>query len=121
MTMTTTPGHSGSTAAQADNWVTPVKTRAKKCIFACKGTEDGPLEVITPKESLWHQYYAVNFLLYDVDSPMVKKSHNRFWIPFPSYLEHVKLIKKDDRFVHWCGFKKFKQTTSPIDLLVLGS
>ncbi len=45
----------------------------------------------------------------------------RFRIPFPKYLKLVKQIKADDRFDQWCGFKKFKQTTSPIELLVLGS
>jgi hypothetical protein len=48
--MTNTPSHCGSIAAQADDYVTPVKTHAKKCILARKGTEDGPLEVIMPKE-----------------------------------------------------------------------
>jgi hypothetical protein len=62
-----------------------------------------------------------HFLLYDVDSPMAKKFCLRFQIPFPSYLELVELIKADDRLEQWCGFKKFKQTTSPIGLLVLGS
>ncbi len=54
--MTNTPGHGGSTAAQADDWVPPVKTRAKKCVLACKGTEDGLLEVILPEELLWYWY-----------------------------------------------------------------
>jgi hypothetical protein len=96
--MTNTSGHGGSTAAQADDRVTPVKTRAKKCVLAHKGTEDGPLEVIMPKELSWYQYYVVNFLLYNVDSPMAKKFCNRFRIPFPSIFELVELIKADDRF-----------------------
>ncbi len=119
--MTNTPGQGGSTAAQAVDWVTPVKTRIKKCVLACKCTEDDPLEVITPKESSWYQYYIVNFLLYNVNSPTAKKFCNIFQLPFPSYLELIKLIKADDRFEQWCGFKKLKQTTSPIKLLVQGS
>jgi hypothetical protein len=119
--MTNTPGHGGSTATQADDRETPVKTRAKTCGLACKGTEDDPLEIITPKELSWYQYHVVNFLVYDNDSPMAKKFCNRFRIPFPSFLELVELIKADDRFEQWCVFKKFKQTTSPIELSILGS
>jgi hypothetical protein len=33
MAMKNAPGHSGSTAPQAEDWVTPVKTRAKKSAF----------------------------------------------------------------------------------------
>jgi hypothetical protein len=94
---------------------------AKKCAFACKSTEDSPLEVVMPKESSWYQYYVANFLMYDVDSPMEKKFCLRFRIPFPSYLELVEQVKADGRFNQWCGLKKFKQTTSPIELLVVGS
>jgi hypothetical protein len=36
MAMNNSPGHGGSTAAQAEDWVTPVKTRAKKCVLAHK-------------------------------------------------------------------------------------
>jgi hypothetical protein len=59
--------------------------------------------------------------MYDVDSPMATMFHLIFRIPFPIYLEHVKQIKADGRFDQWCGFKKFQQTTSPIELLILGS
>jgi hypothetical protein len=52
---------------------------------------------------------------------MAKKFFNRFRLPFPSYFELVELIKAGDRFQQWSCFKKFKQTTSPIELLVLGS
>jgi hypothetical protein len=54
MAMKNSPGHGGSTAAQAEDWVTPVKTLAKKCFLARKSTEDGPLKVIMPKESSWY-------------------------------------------------------------------
>ncbi len=121
MAMKNSPDHDGSTAAQAEDRVTPVKTPDRKCILARKGTEDGPLELIMPKESSWYQYYIAIFLLYDVNSPMAKKFHLRFRIPFQSYLELFEQIKADDRFEQWCGFKKFKQTTSPIGFLVLGS
>ncbi len=91
MAMTNTPSHGAfhdSTATQAVDWVTPVKTRTKKCILAHKGTEDDPLEVITPNELLWYQYYVVNFLLYAA-STMAKIFRKQFWLPFPSYLELV--------------------------------
>jgi hypothetical protein len=52
---------------------------------------------------------------------MVKRFCIRFRIPFPKYLKLVEQIKADNRFNQWCGFKKFKQTTSLIELLVLGS
>jgi hypothetical protein len=50
--MKLTPIHGAfhDTAAQAVNWATSVKTGAKKFVPARKGTEDGPLEVITPEE-----------------------------------------------------------------------
>jgi hypothetical protein len=65
MAMINTPSHGEfhDTAAQAVNWATPVKTHAKKGVLACKGTEDGLIEVITPKELSWYWYYVVIFLL----------------------------------------------------------
>jgi hypothetical protein len=54
MAMKYSPSQDGSTATQAEDRVTPVKTRAKKCIFARKGTKDGPLELILPEESSWY-------------------------------------------------------------------
>jgi hypothetical protein len=113
--------YQGSKGHGATSDVSPVKAHAKKCVLARKGTEDGPLEVIMPEESLRYQYYVANFLMYGVESQMAKKFCLRFRIPFPSYLELVKQIKADDRFDPWCGFKQFKKTTSLIELLVLGS
>jgi len=36
-------------AAQAVDQPTHIKTLAKRCILACKDTEDGPHEIKTPK------------------------------------------------------------------------
>ncbi len=63
MAMKNSPGHGGSTATQAEDWVTPVKTRAKKCILACKGTEDGPLEVIIIRSAKQDDIYGASNIL----------------------------------------------------------
>ncbi len=104
-----------------------VKPRAKRCVLARKDTKDGPLEVITPKESSWYQYYVVNYLMYGAASSMLtsssmpkKKFRNSFWLPYPSFLSMVKQLKSDDRFECWCGFKKFHKPSLPIELFILG-
>ncbi len=40
------------------------KTRTQHYIYACRDTEDGPLEIIPPQESLWNRFYIRNFYIY---------------------------------------------------------
>ncbi len=105
MLMNNIPSHSAfhdpAVHQPVDRAITPVKIRSKKCIIACKGmlkTEDGPLEVITPKELAWYWYYVVNVLLYVPITTMVNKFRNSFRLPHPIFLEIAELIKADGRF-----------------------
>ncbi len=41
------------------------KTRTRRYIYARRDTEDGPLEIITPQESLWDCFYVRNFYIYE--------------------------------------------------------
>jgi hypothetical protein len=34
------------------------KTRTQRYVYARRDTEDGPLEIITPQESLWYRFYV---------------------------------------------------------------
>ncbi len=33
------------------------KTQTRHYIYACRDTEDGPLEIISLQESLWYRFY----------------------------------------------------------------
>ena len=39
------------------------KTRTQHYIYARRDTEDGPLEIIPPQESLWYRFYVQNFYI----------------------------------------------------------
>jgi hypothetical protein len=52
---------------------------------------------------------------------MAKKFRNPFCLPYTSYKDILTQIKIDDRFKHWCGFKTYAKSTSPVELLLLGS
>ena len=39
------------------------KTRPQRYIYARRDTEDGPLEIIPPAESLWFRFYVRNFYI----------------------------------------------------------
>ncbi len=62
-----------------------VKSRGTRCVLGWKDTKDGPLCVITPKESVCYHTYANNFLLDEAYSFMTKKFRNRFCLLYPSY------------------------------------
>ena len=52
---------------------------------------------------------------------MAKKFRNPFCLPYTRYTDILTQIKIDDRFKHWCGFKTYAKSTSPVELLLLGS
>jgi hypothetical protein len=58
-----------------------------RCILDCKGTDDGPLEIILPKELCWYHEYIANYFFHDADSFLSKKIRNRFSLPHISYME----------------------------------
>ncbi len=39
------------------------KTRTQRYIYAWRDTEDGPLEIILPEQSLWYKFYVRNFYI----------------------------------------------------------
>jgi len=85
-----------------------------------KGTDDGPLCVITPEESGWYRAYVNHFLLGEADLFMAKKFRNRFRLQYPSYKDLLRQIKSDNRFECWCGHKCNGKKLLPIELLLLG-
>jgi hypothetical protein len=40
------------------------KTRTQRYIYACRDTEDGPLDIIPLQELLWYRFYISNFYIY---------------------------------------------------------
>jgi hypothetical protein len=47
------------------------KTQTQRYIHARRDTEDGPLEIIPPQESLWYRFYIRNFYIYE-DEKLLK-------------------------------------------------
>ena len=61
------------------------KSRCRRHVYARKDSIDGPLEIISPTESLWYKMYVENFLLLE-DQHLQKKFRQRFRLPFVSFL-----------------------------------
>ena len=73
-----------------------------------------------PEESMWYTMYVNNALI-ATDRSMHAKFRQRFRLPYQNYLELVDMCRVDYRFDKWCGFKKNKKKSSPIELLVMGA
>jgi hypothetical protein len=95
--------------------------RAPRGVLGRKDTEDGPLEIIAPEDSLWYKAYVRNFLMLEPKSFMAKKFRERFRLPYPNFLELVVSVSESEFFDRWCGYKPNNKQSSPIELLVLGS
>ena len=95
--------------------------RAPRGVLARKDTEDGPLEIIWPEDSLWYKAYVRNFLMLEPKSFMAKKFRERFRLPYPNFLQLVASVSESELFDRWCGYKPNNKQSSPIELLVLGS
>jgi hypothetical protein len=37
------------------------KTQTQRFVYARRDTEDGPLEIIPPEDSMWYKFYVRNF------------------------------------------------------------
>ena len=100
------------------------KTRTRRTIMS-RRTEDGELQVLSPKETIWWLYYVANSLLLE-DSHHQNKFRSRFRLPYQNYLELVAECKKE---IHAQYFGRWQQRPSgtrgrkphPIELLVLGT
>jgi hypothetical protein len=110
----------------ADNSVNAVnadarepKTRTQRFVYARRDTEDGPLEIILPEESMWYKFYVRNFYITQ-DTKLAKAFHNCFRLPYPQFLQLVEDIHSNDLFDRWCGFKSNNKKVSPVELLLLG-
>ena len=57
--------------------------RAPRGVLAQKDTEDGPLEIILPEDSLWYKAYVSNFLMQEPESSMAKKNVRGFIFHIP--------------------------------------
>ena len=108
-------GESLSAAVKASK-----KTRAPRCVYGHKDAADSELQILIPKECQWWDYYVNNYLMFE-DSFMRAKFRNRFRLPYANYLDLLQWIRDDTRFARWCGEKVNRKTSSPIELLVLGS
>jgi hypothetical protein len=86
-----------------------------------KDTEDGPLEIILPEDSLWYKAYVSNFLMLEPESSMAKKFRERFCLPYPNFLQLVVSVSKSKLFDRWCGHKWNNKQALLIELLVLRS
>ncbi len=95
--------------------------RAPRGVLGRKDTEDGPLEIIAPEDSLWYKAYVRNFLMLEPKSFMAKKFRERFRLPYPNFLEFVVSVSESEFFDRWCSYKPNNKQSSPIELLVLGS
>ena len=67
------------------------KMRTQRFVYAQQDTEDGPLEIIPPKDSMWYKFYIPNFYI-NQDAKLAKAFCNRFRLPYPQFLELVEDI-----------------------------
>ena len=93
--------------------------RTQCFVYARWDTEDGPLEIIPPEESMWYKFYVLNFFITQ-DAKLAKAFRNRFRLPYPQFLELVEDIRSNDLFDQWCGYKSNNKRVSPVELLILG-
>ena len=56
------------------------KTCMQHFIYAWRDTEDGPLEIIPPEDSMWYKFYVRNFYINE-DAKLVKAFCNCFCLP----------------------------------------
>jgi len=77
---------------------TAKKKRTPRGVLAWKDTEDGPLEIILPEDSLWYKAYVSNFLMLEPESSMAKKFRERFRLPYPNFLQLVVSVFKSELF-----------------------
>ena len=96
------------------------KTQTQRFVYARRDTEDGPLEIIPPEDSMWYKFYVRNFYI-NQDVKLVKAFHNRFRLPYPQFLELVEDIRSNNLFDRWCGHKSNNKKVLPVELLLLGS
>jgi hypothetical protein len=102
----------------ADNSVNAVnadvrepKSWMQRFVYVWRDTEDGPLEIILPEESMWYKFYVCNFYITQ-DTKLAKAFHNRFRLPYPLFLQLVEDISSNDLFDRWCGCKSNNKTYS---------
>lgn len=94
------------------------KKRQRRIILARRG-EDGELEAIPPKESMWYQLYISCPQVQDVR--FQKKFRRRFRMPYDSYLQLVEDAREYDWFPRWTGKDCTGKESSPLELLILGA
>jgi hypothetical protein len=106
----------------AGNAAAPVvpKTCMQRFIYARRDTEDGPLEIIPPEDSMWYKFFGRNFYI-NKNAKLAKAFRNRFRLPYTQYLELVDDIRSNELFDCWCGYKLNNKKVSPVELFLLGS
>ncbi len=94
------------------------KTQTQPYIYARWDTEDGPLEILPPEQSLWYKFYVRNFYINE-DAKLQKAFCLCFHLPYQQYLKLVEDIRLNELFDRWCGYKSNNKKVSPVELLVL--
>lgn len=77
------------------------KMRTQHYIYEWRDTEDGPLEIIPPQESLWYPFYVRNFYIHE-DVKLQKAFCLPIRLPYNQYLELVQLVQSNELFDRWC-------------------
>ena len=116
---TDTERHENEDYVANTNEVTGPRHRRKRCVWG-RLNDDGVKVAMLPEESMWYTMYVNNALI-TTDQSMHAKFRQRFRLSYQNYLEVVDMCRVDYRFDKWCGFKKNKKKSSPIELLVLGA
>ncbi len=96
------------------------KMRVQRYIYARRDTEDGPLEIIPPQESLWYRFYVRSYYINE-DVKLQKAFCLCFCLPYKQYLDLVQQVQLNVLFDRWCGSKSNNKKVSPVELFVLGS
>jgi len=66
--------NANNNAVDADACLVSKKTRTQRFVYARRDTEDGPLEIIPPKDSMWYKFYVRNFYI-NQDAKLAKAFH----------------------------------------------
>jgi hypothetical protein len=95
------------------------KNTRKKRIILARRKENGLLEAIPPKQSLWWHMY-VDCPQPD-DSRFLRKFRRRFRHPYAQFVWFVAEARKEKWFPEWMGKDAKGKPSSPLELLILGA
>jgi len=92
--------------------------RSRKSLRPCCFDQQGQLQHLEPKKTLWYLAYAIS----EPECPKLRdKFRRRFRLPHKECTELLGRVKLDERFGRWQRSDATGTPSSPIELLLLGA